>query len=214
MMTGQDMNDPIWAAVAEERSTLVELLRDMPESAWDTTSLCAGWRVRDVVAHLVLVTRVTVASLLVNLVRARGNIDRLIHDTAVRHADRTPTAALLAELEATIDSRAVPVGTTPVDRLMDLLVHGQDIAVPLGVDRVMPSTPARLALDRVWTMGAPFHAQDRLAGYALTATDTSWSAGSGTPITGTAAELLMVVTGRISPDERADSTSDRRTRTE
>lgn len=198
------MNETIWQAVAEERSTLVELLRDLPESAWDTASLCAGWRVRDVVAHLVLATRVTIVSLLVNLIRARGNTDRLIHDTAVRHADRTPTAALLAELRDTIDSRVVPIGTTPIDRLMDLLVHGQDIAVPLGVDRVMPPTPARLSLERVWTMGAPFHAQSRLAGYSLTTTDTSWTAGNGRPISGTAAELLMVVTGRISPDDRAD----------
>lgn len=201
-MTGPDtMNDTIWQAVAHERTTLVELLRELPESAWDTASLCEGWRIRDVVAHLVLATRVTIRALVVNLIRARGNTDRLIRDTAVRHADRTPTAALLTELQAIIDSRVIPIGTTPIDRLMDLLVHGQDIAVPLGVDRVMPPTPARLSLDRVWTMGAPFHAQSLLAGYSLTATDTAWSAGEGTPITGTAAELLMVVTGRVCPDE-------------
>lgn len=204
-MTGPDTrNDTIWQAVADERATLVELLRDLPESAWDTASLCEGWRIRDVVAHLVLATRVTITALLVNLIRARGNTDRLIHDTAVRHADRTPTTELLAELRATIDSRVVPIGTTPIDRLMDLLVHGQDIAVPLGIERVMPTTAAQLSLDRVWTMGAPFHAQNRLAGYSLRTTDTSWAAGTGTPITGTAAELLMVVTGRTFPDERVD----------
>ncbi|MEV6657833.1 maleylpyruvate isomerase family mycothiol-dependent enzyme [Nocardia fluminea] len=204
-MTEQNtMNDPIWQAVAEERATLVELLRDLPESAWDTASLCAGWRIRDVVAHLVLATRVTVAALVVNLIRARGNTDRLIHDTAVRHADRTPTAALLAQLRATIDSTAIPIGTAPVDRLMDLLVHGQDIAVPLGLERTMPTAAAQLSLERVWTMGAPFHAQSRLAGYSLRTTDTSWAAGDGTPITGTAAELLMVVTGRTAPAELAD----------
>ncbi|MFD4355758.1 maleylpyruvate isomerase family mycothiol-dependent enzyme [Nocardia sp. NPDC058518] len=202
-MTAHDtMNDTIWQAVAQERATLIELLHDLPESAWDAATLCAGWRVRDVVAHLVLATRVTITALLVNLIRARGNTDRLVHDTAVRHADRTPTTELLAQLRATIDSRAIPIGTTPIDRLMDLLVHGQDIAVPLGIDRVMPPTAARLSLDRVWTMGAPFHARKRLAGYSLTTTDASWTAGSGTPITGTAAELLMVVTGRTSPDDR------------
>ncbi|MFE1592406.1 maleylpyruvate isomerase family mycothiol-dependent enzyme [Nocardia sp. NPDC058705] len=204
-MTEQDtMTETIWEAVAQERSTLVELLRELPESGWETASLCEGWRVRDVVAHLVLATRVTIASLLVNLIRARGNIDRLIRDTAIRHADRTPTAALLAELHATIDSRAIPIGTTPIDRLMDLLVHGQDIAVPLGLDRVLPPTAAQLSLDRVWTMGAPFHAQRRLAGYALTATDAAWTAGKGTAIIGTAAELLMLVTGRTTPHDLAE----------
>ncbi|MEU4413806.1 maleylpyruvate isomerase family mycothiol-dependent enzyme [Nocardia salmonicida] len=200
-MTGQDtMNDTIWQAVAEERATLVELLRELPESAWDTETLCAGWRVRDVVAHLVLATRVTIVALVVNLIRARGNTDRLIRDTAVRHADRTSTAYLLAELHATIDSRAIPIGTTPIDRLMDLLVHGQDIAVPLGIARVMPTAAAQLSLERVWTMGAPFHARTRLTGYALAATDTGWTAGAGTTVSGTAAELLMIVTGRIAPE--------------
>ncbi|MFI6219559.1 maleylpyruvate isomerase family mycothiol-dependent enzyme [Nocardia salmonicida] len=200
-MTGQDtMNDTIWQAVAEERATLVELLRELPESAWDTETLCAGWRVRDVVAHLVLATRVTIVALVVNLIRARGNTDRLIRDTAVRHADRTSTADLLAERHATIDSRAIPIGTTPIDRLMDLLVHGQDIAVPLGIARVMPTAAAQLSLERVWTMGAPFHARTRLTGYALAATDTGWTAGAGTTVSGTAAELLMIVTGRIAPE--------------
>ncbi|MFI7525030.1 maleylpyruvate isomerase family mycothiol-dependent enzyme [Nocardia salmonicida] len=199
-MTGRDtMNDTIWQAVAEERTTLVALLRELPESAWDTETLCVGWRVRDVVAHLVLATRVTIVALVVNLIRARGNTDRLIHDTAVRHADRTSTAELLTELHATIDSRVIPIGTTPIDRLMDLLVHGQDIAVPLGIERVMPTTAAQLSLERVWTRGA-FHARTRLTGYALAATDTGWTAGAGTTISGTAADLLMIVTGRTAPD--------------
>ncbi|UGT56339.1 maleylpyruvate isomerase family mycothiol-dependent enzyme [Nocardia asteroides] len=196
-MTRQHVTDDlVWRAVAEERTTLADLLNGLPESAWDTASLCDGWRVRDVVAHLVIATRVTLGSLLLELIRARGNTDRLIHDTAVRLADRTPTTDLLADLRATIESRAIPFGTTPTDRLMDLLVHGQDIAVPLGLDRVMPIEAAQWSLERVWTMGAPFHARRRLAGHALTATDTGWTAGSGTPVNGTAAELLMIVTGR------------------
>lgn len=200
-MTGHDtMNDTIWQAVAEERTTLVALLRELPESAWDAETLCEGWRVRDVVAHLVLATRVTIVSLVVNLIRARGNTDRLIHDTAVRLADRTSTAELLAALHATIDSRVIPIGTTPIDRLMDLLVHGQDIAVPLGIERVMPTAAAQLSLERVWTMGGPFHARTRLTGYALAATDTGWTAGTGTTVSGTAAELLMIVTGRTTPE--------------
>ncbi|MFD6391984.1 maleylpyruvate isomerase family mycothiol-dependent enzyme [Nocardia sp. NPDC060259] len=191
--------ETIWQAVAAERASLVDMLRDLPESAWDTASLCDGWRVRDVVAHLVLATQVTIGSLVVNLIRARGNLDRLIHDTAVRLADRTSTADLLDDLHATVGSRITPIGTTPIDRLMDLLVHGQDIAIPLGIDRVMPAQAAQWSLERVWTMGTPFHARKRLAGYALTATDTGWTAGSGTPLSGTTAELLMVVTGRTAP---------------
>lgn len=196
MTTEQPSADMVWRRVAEERATLVELLTGFDESEWDAASLCSGWRVRDVVAHLVLATRFTLGTILVELVRARGNIDRLIRDSAVRYADRTTTGELLAQLRETIGSRTTPIGTTPLDRLMDLLVHGQDIAVPLGIERVAPTEPAQWSLERVWAMGAPFHARKRLAGYRLCATDTGWTAGSGTEVTGTAAELLMLVTGR------------------
>ncbi|MFC4373777.1 maleylpyruvate isomerase family mycothiol-dependent enzyme [Nocardia halotolerans] len=210
-MTEQHITDEmIWQSVARERTTLVELLRGRPETAWDTPSLCDGWRVRDVVAHLVLATRYTLGSILVGLIRARGNIDRFVRDSAIRHAERTPTADLLAELRAVIDSHVIPIGTAPIDRLMDLLVHGQDIAVPLGVERVMPPAPAQWSLERVWTMGKPFHARERLAGYALSTTDTGWSTGTGTPLAGTAAELLLVATGRVSAAQQIRSASGRR----
>jgi DNA-binding PadR family transcriptional regulator len=42
-----------WALVAGQRRDLADAVADLPLSAWDTPSLCAGWRVRDVVAHVV-----------------------------------------------------------------------------------------------------------------------------------------------------------------
>ncbi|MEV0293674.1 maleylpyruvate isomerase family mycothiol-dependent enzyme [Nocardia sp. NPDC050710] len=188
--------EQIWRAVAAERSDLIDLLERLPESDWDHESLCEGWRVRDVVAHIVLSTHTSVGSILVNLVRARGDLHRMIRDTAIRRAERDTSGELLAQLRATIELRRTAIGTTPADRLMDLLVHGQDIAVPLGIVREMPLAAAESALDRVWTMGAPFHARRQWAGYRLVATDAAWSAGAGRVIEGPAAGLLLLVTGR------------------
>ena len=42
-----------WALVAGQRRDLADAVADLPGAAWDTPSLCAGWRVRDVVAHVV-----------------------------------------------------------------------------------------------------------------------------------------------------------------
>lgn len=190
------MTEDIWRAVARERTELAEMLTALPESAWQRPSLCAGWRVADVVAHVVLSSSATLGALLVNLVRARGDINRLTHDTAVRFADRSSPQDLLAELRGTIDFRFTPVGTTPADRLMDLLVHGQDIAVPLDLHREMPVAAARFSLDRVWTMGWPFHARRKLSGYRLTATDTGWHAGAGPEVAGPVSALLLLATGR------------------
>ncbi|WP_433729676.1 maleylpyruvate isomerase family mycothiol-dependent enzyme [Nocardia sp. CA-129566] len=187
--------EQIWRAVAAERMSLIELLETLSEDEWDHGSLCAGWRVRDVVAHIVLSTNAGIGWILVNLIRARGNLHRAIRDTAIRHADNTTTAQLLTELRDGIGLRVTPVGTTAADRLMDLLVHGQDIATPLGITREMPLDAARLALERVWTTDMS-GCRTKLAGYRLVATNADWIAGAGLAIEGPVAALLLLVAGR------------------
>ncbi|PSR68188.1 maleylpyruvate isomerase family mycothiol-dependent enzyme [Nocardia sp. MDA0666] len=197
-MTGKTTIDTeqIWQAVAAERTSLVELLRSLPENGWEQPSLCADWRVRDVVAHLILSADSGLGAILFNLIRARGDFDRMVRDTAIRHADRRTTTQLLAELHDSIGARVTPVGTTPVDRLMDLLVHGQDIAIPLGIPREMPAAAAELALDRIWNGGFPFHARKKFGHYHLVASDSEWTAGTGPVIEGSGTTLLLLITGR------------------
>ncbi|WP_062999543.1 maleylpyruvate isomerase family mycothiol-dependent enzyme [Nocardia mikamii] len=194
--------EQIWQAVAAERTSLVELLRSLPDNGWEQPSLCAGWRVRDVVAHLILSADSGLGAILLNLIRARGDFDRMVRDTAIRHADRRTTTQLLAELHDSIGARITPVGTTAVDRLMDLLVHGQDIAIPLGITREMPVAAAELALDRIWNGGFPFHARKKFGSYRLVATDSAWTAGAGPVIEGSVTNLLLLITGRRPAPDR------------
>ncbi|OHV04800.1 maleylpyruvate isomerase family mycothiol-dependent enzyme [Mycobacterium talmoniae] len=190
--------EDIWRAVDAERRSLLHLLEHLTASQWRHASLCAQWQIRDVVAHLVLSTRAGVGQILINLLRARGGVNRMVRDTAIRHAAQLDDRALLDEMASTIGAHVTPVGTTPTDRLMDLLVHGQDIAVPLGVRRDMPTEAARLAIDRVWNPRFPFRAAARLAPYRLRAVDTEWAVGAGPLIEGPVSALLLLATGRES----------------
>ncbi|HEV2783750.1 MAG TPA: maleylpyruvate isomerase family mycothiol-dependent enzyme [Actinophytocola sp.] len=133
--------------------------------------------------------------MLVEAVRARGSFHRLNHDIAVRHANR-PGADLVAELREHAASRRLPPITNCRNILPDILVHGQDIAVPLGRHRAMPIDAARAGAARVWTMGWPFWARRRLSGFRLSATDIEWTAGAGAPVHGPVAALLLLLTGR------------------
>ncbi|MED5816009.1 maleylpyruvate isomerase family mycothiol-dependent enzyme [Mycolicibacterium sp. 050232] len=117
-------------------------------------------------------------------------------ETALRHAATKSDHELISEMRATIGSRRTPIGTTPADRLMDLLVHGQDIAVPLGVHYEMPAEAAQLALERVWHPRFPFRAATKFGSYRLRATDMDWAAGSGPLIEGPVSALLLLATGR------------------
>jgi len=67
---------------------------------------------------------------------------------------------------------------------IDYLVHGQDIAIPLGRTLPMPGSLAVLAADRIWASPRMFRARKKLAGYRLTADDAPRAAGQGHEISG------------------------------
>lgn len=186
----------IWQAVTDGRRSLADLLETLDETQWDEPSLCTGWRVRDVAAHVTMAARVRPIPATIGLVRARGNFNRYIADHA-RARRGTPTDLLVEELRAVAESRAHPPGTRPLDPLVDILVHTQDITVPLDIERDMPADAAAAAADRVWTMGFPFHARRRLRDTRLVATNAPWQAGSGDHVVEAPIErLLLLLTGR------------------
>ena len=148
-----------------------------PPTQWQTPSLCHDWRVRDVAAHLTL-AQMGALPAMGALLRARGNLDRMIRDTAVRQA-RLPTGEYAGLLRAMIGSRKKAPGITDLEPLIDVLVHGQDIALPLDRARPMPAPAAAAAATRAWSMGRPFHAERKLTGLRLAATDHPWQAGQG-----------------------------------
>jgi hypothetical protein len=80
--------------------------------------------------------------------------------------------------------------------LFDVLVHGQDIAIPLGLRLPMPTDAAAESATRVWSMGWPFWAERRLRGLRFVATDLDWSVGSGRYVTGPIGAVLLLFTGR------------------
>lgn len=186
--------DEVWRAIDTERSSLADLFDGLTAQQWQTPSLCDGWRVREVGAHLTL-AQMGPAQAVVNLVRAGGSFNRMIRDTAVRQA-RLPVESYPAMLRAMIGTRRKAPGITPLEPLCDALVHGQDVAVPLGIERPMPLPAAAAVGTRVWEMGFPFGAKRRLAGFRLVASDCDWTVGEGDLVEGRMADLVLLLTGR------------------
>ena len=185
-----------WRTVEAERRSLADLLDGLTADRWETPSLCAGWRVRDVAAHVARAPQVPgIGSMLADGVRARGSFHRLNHDGAVRHAGR-PVERIVAELREFAGSRRLPVVTNYRNILFDVLVHGQDIAIPLGLHRAVPREAARAGAARVWSMGWPFWAKAKLRGFRLSARDVAWSVGDGADVRGPIDALLLLLTGR------------------
>jgi uncharacterized protein (TIGR03083 family) len=196
--------DDVWRAIDAERVSLAGLLDGLTAEQWEAPSLCAGWRVREVAAHLTL-AHMGVAGAAAALVRAGGQFDRMIYDTARRQARRLPAPRLAGQLRAMAGSRRKAPGISHLEPLIDVLVHGQDIAVPLGLDRPMPAGAAMAAASRVWPDLYPFRAARRLRGLRFVAADCDWSAGQAGEdgvVTGPVGTILLALTGRPAAVDR------------
>ena len=194
------MDDAYWAAVTRMRLTIATLLEGLAPHEWDRPSLCPDWRVRDVAGHLSLVPTVTTRELLGAAPRGRFNPHR-INTVLARKYGSLPTDVIVARLREHAADRRTAKVLDVRDSLFDVVVHSQDIAVPLGRQVEVPVDSARAGLERVWAMGWPFRAQRRLAGLTLRATDADWTVGDGPEVEGSALALLLLLTGRTATAE-------------
>lgn len=188
--------EDVWRAIDDQRQRLVELLEDLSEQEWQQPSLCQGWTVRDVAAHVALQNTPWSALPKATWAMVRhGGLNSAIQAIAREHA-LLPTDRIIGEIRDRIGVWRPLPSVTYREAAIDYLVHPQDIAIPLGREVPMPTDTAVLATERVWSSGRMFHARKRYAGYRFVATDAAWSAGEGAEVSGPIGGLLLLLTGR------------------
>jgi uncharacterized protein (TIGR03083 family) len=191
------MDEGYWSAVRTLRLRLAAMLDTLTPTDWEASSLCRGWRVRDVAGHLAVVPTITTWQMLAAAPRARFNPNRINTLLAVR-AGSIPTPQIVQKVRDHAEDRTTAKVLDTRNALFDVTVHSQDIAIPLSRTFDVPADVTRQALDRVWVLGWPFNARRRLAGRTLKADDIAWTVGSGPEISGSALSLLLLLTGRTS----------------
>jgi uncharacterized protein (TIGR03083 family) len=189
------------ALIAAERRELADLLAGLPPESWEQPSLCAGWRVREVVAHITMPFRYSAPRFVVELARSRGNFTAMA-DRCARRDAAAPAAELTAGLRDNAENPWRPPGGGLTGALTHDVIHGLDITVALGIDRTVPASRMSIVLDSVTAAASLKHFGTSLAGVSLRADDLDWSAGSGRPVTGAAQDLALAVAGRRLPAGR------------
>ena len=191
-------DDELWAAIDAQRLRTADLLETLTDDDWRHRSLCDGWTVRDVAAHLTF-QQLTLGDGLRMALKHPGSLNRMIHASTRDKANR-PTAQLIAEIRATAGSRRHNFGVTPKETLIDIVVHGQDIAVPIGRSLHVPPEVAATAATRVWDCRGSRQSKVfqpiPYDGLNLQATDIDWSVGQGPELRGPILALLLLLTGR------------------
>jgi uncharacterized protein (TIGR03083 family) len=196
--------DTIQDMIAAQRGELAGVLDALPASGWDEPTLCAGWRVREVVAHVTMPLRYSGRRFVLELARSRGKFNVMADRVALRDAARMSPAELAEAVRSNISHPWRPPGGGFEGALAHDVIHGLDITVPLGVAFAVPEERLRRVL--------PASANDKtvmffgtdLTGIEFRARDLDWTLGAGTPLTGAAADLLLAMCGRKLPAGRLE----------
>lgn len=192
-------DEQLFALASANRLLAADMFAELDDGQWRTPSLCAGWTVREVAAHLVPPDRgIALLSLAGRMIRYRGNLDRMVDETARADA-RRPTHDIVADLRARAGARMKAPVIGAAGPMCDTAIHLRDAARPLKLP-VNPEPAAwRPVLDFLVSPAAArgrFLPKGRLAGLRFVVTDEDWAWGSGPEVAGTSEAVAMAMAGR------------------
>jgi uncharacterized protein (TIGR03083 family) len=189
------VTDDIKAAVAAQRRALVDLYDSLTPEQWRAQSLCAGWRVHEVLAHVTMPYRYPLRRFVVEMLRSGGRFNRMSDRRARADAAELAPAQLVDVLRANVEHPWSPPGGGPLGALSHDVIHGLDVSVPLGLADASPPERVAMVLGGFTPKGAKYFGVD-VDGVRLVATDSAWAFGTGAEVRGRSRDLLLLVCGR------------------
>ncbi|MBM7367647.1 maleylpyruvate isomerase family mycothiol-dependent enzyme [Gordonia hydrophobica] len=189
----------LWRLVDDQRARTAEMFASLARHQWAAPSLCDGWTVREVGAHLTLQSMGLGRTLRVAL-RHPGTINRVIDASSRSAAARLTTDEIVERLRRLVGVHRPNAFTSVDEALVDAVVHTLDVTEPLGIDAATSDAAVHAVLDRL----AGYHRTGRTAVFRPVATDDrrfvasdlSWSWGSGSTVEAPGTTLLLVLSGR------------------
>lgn len=183
------------ARTAENRRKLADFFDGLDDVQLQTQSLCDAWTVREVLGHLVMPLTGSARGFLVQVVRARGSLNRASEAVASDLA-RRPVAELTALLRGQADLHGKAPGVGPMGQMADGCLHLRDCARPLGLPDDVTLDDWRMLLEWLPSGVPGLVPKRRAAGLRLVADDQDWSWGDGLAISGPSEALAMALAGR------------------
>jgi uncharacterized protein (TIGR03083 family) len=188
------MAESPWPTIHAERAALAADLESVPADQWSTPSLCEGWTVQQVLAHMLATAEMNPLTFLGRFAAAGFNFAKMADRDIERHSRGGPLATLKG-FHAVQSASSAPPG--PKDSwLGETLVHAEDIRRPLGIAHDYPLPWVTRAIEFYAGSNTLIGGKRRVAGLRLEATDADWSHGSGPTVAGPAVALLLATTGR------------------
>lgn len=185
----------LWPAVHAERAALADDLASLPREQWAHPSLCGSWTVEEVVAHLTAAASIGRLRWLKSVVGTRFDFDVHNQRRLAEHRGADPDETL-QRFHRVITSSTAASGHTPA-WLGEVIVHGQDIRGPLGIEHAPAITAVNAVADFYASRDFTVSSKSAIKNLRLEATDGPFAVGDGPLVTGTTLCLVMAMAGRV-----------------
>lgn len=190
-----DSDRSVWATVAKYRCRLADTFETLTPEQLAAPSWCSGWRVRDVLGHLVHIAEASQVSMVRDVIRHPLRPDRAL-DLIARQLGEEPVPTLAQRLRNAQHGTFHILGFPPAVELGDVIVHGNDTLRALGLEfAVRPDEAVSVLKTYRRVGGLAFHARPQRTA-RLVATDVQWSCGNGPEVRGRAIDILMLIANR------------------
>lgn len=185
-----------WTSIRDGREAFADYLDGLSADEWTKPSLCEGWTVRDVAAHMLVIPTVAKGRVFRTFLGSGFNLDKMnakFVSTMTAHRSTTEIAAMT---RTAADSRTMPPGLKLPGVLTELAVHSADVAEGVGRLFTLPAEVYIATLQHLKDVQPVVGSKQRIAGLTLHATDADWSTGAGPLVEGPIRQLLLAVAGR------------------
>lgn len=192
--TARTTKTDLWSMIHEQRQTVADMLAALNEQQWEMPSLCAGWRVRDVAAHNIE-THLMTPGRFISLYMGSGFRFHSMTEKGVDRHRTEPPSELVTQFRETAKRSTAPPGPL-VAMLGEVVIHGEDMARPVGRRIDVPPATLMTTLDYTRRTQPLLHGKQRSAGLKLRATDVDWTAGDGPEVAGPGTSIILAIAGR------------------
>jgi uncharacterized protein (TIGR03083 family) len=187
-----------WKYIHGERAEMVETLTALSADQWAAPSLCDGWTVQEATGHVLAAAEQTPLNFYRELISAGFKFD-VFTDRAAKRLGAIGPDELIRRIQARTTTTNHP--PAPVMAMLgEIVVHGEDIRRPLGLQHRTPEAALVALADNYKKSNLLLGAKRRIAGLKLNATDSDWVWGDGPQVSGPLISLIMAMTGRTEAD--------------
>lgn len=183
-----------WRYIHAERGQLAETLAGLSAEQWSHPSWCKGWMIKDTAGHLLASAEQTPLNFYREMVAAGFKFD-VFTDRGAKRLGALHPSELIQRLQARTTTTNRP--PAPVMAMLgEVVVHGEDIRRPLGLQHVLPEAALVAIADSWKNTNLLIGAKRRIAGLRIHATDADWFHGEGPEVSGPLTSLILAMTGR------------------